>query len=84
VYDWLIVSIKERIIGCCLSRKNSASIYIVGSSLFLDFSTTQNVCLFLVTLNDKLHLVSIENTVVKNKREQQQQTSERTKKSVNA
>jgi hypothetical protein len=81
----LIVSIKERIIGgCCLSRKNTASIYIVGSSLFLNFSTTQNICVcFWVTLKDKFHLVSIENTVVKNKREQQQQTSERTMKSAN-
>jgi hypothetical protein len=44
----------------------------VAAHFFLDFFTTQNVfVVFLLTLNNKLHLVSIENAVVKKKKEQQ-------------
>jgi hypothetical protein len=52
----------------------------------LDFSPAQNSCV-LLTLTSKLHLVSIENTVVKNKRENITRhslaTSERTNKKGN-
>jgi hypothetical protein len=52
----------------------------------LDFSSAQNSCV-LLTLKSKLHLVSIENTVVKNKRENITRhslaTSERTNKKGN-